>query len=321
MQTEFNPKFINLSSPILIRGESGTGKSYLARKIFESSVISKEKFITVHLASLKEDLLESELFGHRKGAFTGAVENNNGYLKETGRGTLFLDEVGELSLEAQKKLLYLLEEKKYTPVGSTQLCAFEGRIIMATNRNLEAMVREGRFREDLYFRISVFQIVLKPLSQQLDIGLLIEALFQQLKTIHHKQNKVLSPALFSYLHQRQWRGNIRELKNSLEYALIVSEGREIEIKDLPSLPETVDLKETAKASNWIHHSDDYNECLEHFEKMFFEQALEKYQGKVNLTARKLGISKTTLISKAKKYGINTLRLRADASVNSPSAAA
>lgn len=314
MLKEINHKFINITSPLLIRGETGTGKSFLARQIFEASSTAKERFLTVHLASLKEDLLESELFGHRKGAFTGAIENNQGYLKEAGRGTLFLDEIGELSLEAQKKLLYLLEEKKFTPVGSSQVFTFEGRIIMATNRDLEIMVKNGQFREDLYFRLSVFQIHLKPLAQIKERESILDSIFLQLKRSHSQPYKQLSDDLRKYLLNQKWAGNIRELKNTLEYALVLSEGREVLISDLPPVATAVP-QNRAPDSNipFFCNTDDYAESLELFEKVFFGQALEKYQGKVNLTARKLGISKTTLISKARKYGINTLRLRADAS--------
>ena len=157
-------KLINISSPLLITGETGTGKSVLAKKIFSEAKIHREKFLTVHLASLKEDLIESELFGYKKGAFTGALECKNGYLKDVGNGTLFLDEIAELSLDAQKKLLYVLEEKKFTPLGSTSAIDFRGRIIMATNRNLEQMVKEGLFREDLYYRITVFKLELSKLT-------------------------------------------------------------------------------------------------------------------------------------------------------------
>ena len=308
-------KFINLSAPILIRGDTGTGKSYLAQEIFSKAHIHKDVFLTVHLASLKEDLLESELFGHKRGSFTGALENKSGYLKEVGRGTLFLDEVGELSLEAQKKLLYLLEEKKFTPVGSTHSIAFEGRIIMATNKNLEQMVKDKTFREDLYFRMSVFQIELKPLHADLEkLNHLIEHLFNKLKIEHRKFSAELTPELKKFLLNHQWAGNIRELKNSLEYALVMADSSLVKPSDLPTLQKHSFAFEMNSQDQFFKmFDDDFNASLEKFEHLYLEKIFDKYQGKVNLTARKLGISKTTLISKAKKYGINTLRLRANAS--------
>lgn len=307
-------KFINISSPLLLRGETGTGKSHLAQNIFNESHLFQERFLTVHLASLKEDLLESELFGHRRGAFTGAVEAKSGYLQDVGKGTLFLDEIGELSLEAQKKLLYLLEEKKFTPIGSTQAIPFQGRIIMATNKNLEQMVKDKTFREDLYFRMTVFQIELKPLSSDPEkLSQLVDKLFLQLRQDLNRPHTILSEELRHHLISKSWKGNIRELKNTLEYALVLGEKRLLQISDLPEahVDEVHANPGFSQLSDFFE--DDYNTTMEKFEKLYFQQIFDRYQGKVNLTARKLGISKTTLISKAKRYGINTLRIRAQAS--------
>lgn len=310
-------KMINIPSPILIRGETGTGKSLLAKKIFAESKIFKEVFLTVHLASLKEDLIESELFGHRKGSFTGANEAKNGYLKDVGKGTLFLDEVGELSLEAQKKLLYLLEEKRFTPVGSTQSLPFEGRIIMATNRNLEKMVEEKTFREDLYFRMRVFQLELQPIKQDPNaFKQILKQIFEDLKVKFNRPQASLAQQTMIQLQEAEWRGNARELKNALEYALLMSESNLIKPSDLPALAADLAAKPNIVEEDFLSaFSEDYSESLEAFEKMYLQSIYERYQGKVNLTARKLGISKTTLIAKTKKYGINTLKLRADASLS------
>ena len=310
-------KFLNLSSPILITGETGTGKSFIAKELFSHSNIYKEKFLTTHLASLKEDLLESELFGHKKGSFTGAIEAKNGYLKDVGRGTLFLDEIGELSMEAQKKLLYLLEEKKFTPLGSTQSQDFHGRIIMATNKNLKKMVVKGEFREDLFYRVSVFELKLASLRS--DPELLkntINKIFRQLKIVHQKPQMILDNEILNYLQTLKWRGNYRELKNSLEYAIVMAEDRTLKITDFPqkylvrSDNESLELNE-----NFIDQFPcDFSLSLEMFEKMFLKNILEENSGKVNETARKLNMSKTTLIQKAKKYQINTLKMRSDASI-------
>jgi DNA-binding NtrC family response regulator len=307
-------KFTNLSAPILITGETGTGKSHLAKELFKTSQIYKEKFLTVHLASLKEDLLESELFGHKKGSFTGAVEAKNGYLKDVGKGTLFLDEIGELSLEAQKKLLYLLEEKKFTPLGSTQAQDFYGRIIMATNKNLKNMVRNGEFREDLYYRVSVFELKLQSLREDTKIlQQSIFSIFNLMKMTHQRPMAMLSEEAFHYLMNEKWKGNYRELKNTLEYAIVMSEERRIKISDFP-------LNNKTEAPNKVsddfleNFPCDYAESLEIFEKMFLNAVLEQNAGKVNETARMLKMSKTTLIQKAKKYQINTLKMRSDASL-------
>ena len=309
-------KFINLSAPLLITGETGTGKSHLAMKIFESSRIFKEKFITVHLASLKEDLLESELFGYKKGAFTGANDAKSGYLRDVGAGTLFLDEIGELSLEAQKKLLYLLEEKKFTPLGSTQSQDFCGRIIMATNRDLKMMVTKGLFREDLYYRVVVFNLELPALRETPDALInSIEVLFTKLKTTYGRHHLYLSDEAMNCLLKKPWKGNFRELKNSLEYAVVMSEDRQIKVSDFPLISSGQEHVPKIQEKDFIESfPQDFNQSLELFEKMYLEAILVKNAGRVNDTARRLGMSKTTLIQKAKKYQINTLRMRADASV-------
>lgn len=308
-------KFINIASPVLITGQTGTGKSRAARRLFDLSDIHKDKFLTLHLASLKEDLLESELFGHRKGSFTGAVENKTGYLGETGKGTLFLDEIGELSLDAQKKLLYLLEERKFTPVGATAALNFEGRLIMATNRDLKALVAEGKFREDLYFRLTVFQIELEPLCADREkLKRTIGKLFEQQKQLYKKPQLQISSALMEKLVQSPWKGNYRELKNCLEYMVAMSENAVLDSNALPFwFNGESDYSETIPEKNFISHfPGDYSLALEQFEALYLKANLVRHQGRVNETARLLGISKTTLISKAKKYGIDTLSLRAEA---------
>lgn len=307
-------KFVNLSSPILITGETGTGKSRLARMIFDDAHIFKERFLTVHLASLKEDLLESELFGHKRGSFTGAVEAKSGYLKEVGRGTLFLDEIGELSLESQKKLLYLLEEKKFTPLGSTESLDFNGRIIMATNKNLKEMVRQNLFREDLYYRICIFEYKLSPIaSNKKELQSSIEETLVKLKKDHQKHTSYLSQLTLEFLLNKEWKGNYRELKNSLEYAVVMSTEAQIQIKDFPKISHQI-VSHTEPSVSFIEtFPEDFTASLEQFEKLYLNSVLLKNAGKVNETARKIGMSKTTLIQKAKKYQISTLKMRADAS--------
>lgn len=307
-------KFLNLKSPLLITGETGTGKSHLAREIFEHSNIFKSKFLTAHLASLKEDLIESELFGHRRGAFTGALDNRAGYFQESQGGTLFLDEVGELSLEAQKKLLYLLEEKKFTPVGSSTAIDFCGRIIMATNKNLAEMVQEKKFREDLYFRMKTFQIEIEPIRlNPTKLEKVIDELLEKLKKMHDLPYARLSYEARHFLLNQKWEGNLRELSGALEYALVMSPRNQIEVRDFL-------CQSNKKIENKNMLDDfldkfpvDFHAGMEKFEELFLRKALLENAGKVNDTARKLGLSKTTLIQKAKKYRINTLEIRANAS--------
>lgn len=304
-------RYLNLKSPLLITGETGTGKSHLARELFKHSSIFKSKFVTAHLASLKEDLIESELFGHRKGAFTGALENKHGYLQDAQEGTLFLDEIGELSLESQKKLLYLLEEKKFNPVGSSVAVDFRGRIIMATNRNLLEMVGQKTFREDLYYRIKTFQIELRPIRDDLDkLSHQIEELFENLKRTHGLPYARLSSSAKNFLLSGHWKGNIRELAGVLEYALVMGPKNQIEREDFPSNEAQASRSRVNENSFLERLPENFHQGMEHFEELFIKSALIKNQGRINETARRIGISKTTLIQKAKKYRINTLEIRA-----------
>jgi DNA-binding NtrC family response regulator len=321
MNIQLAKKLLNISAPILITGPTGSGKSRLARKLFESSKIHRDRFLTLHLASLKEDLLESELFGHRRGSFTGAVENKNGYFKDVGTGTLFLDEIGELSLESQKKLLYLLEEKKYTPIGSTHALNFSGRLIMATNKNLKAMVTAGTFREDLYFRVSIFHLELESLNQdKARLEKEIYKTFEQMKERYQKHHLSLENDVFHLLMNAEWKGNYRELKNCMEFTVALCEGTKITRSDLPGWFLSGMKKESAKTEvDFISHfPEDFNLALESFEGWYLQAMFERFSGRVNETARVLGISKTTLINKARKYGIDTLQIRAKANVQKTS---
>lgn len=309
-------KITNISSPILITGPSGCGKSQLARKIFNRSRIHRDKFLVLHLASIKEELLEGELFGHKKGSFTGAVENKTGYFQEVGKGTLFLDEIGELSLESQKKLLYILEEKKFTPIGSTSAIDFQGRLIMATNKDLKAMVEAGTFRSDLFFRISVFNIELAPISRDKEKLLMeIRRQFENMKNSYQKINLSMGPEIEGLMLNAPWRGNFRELKNCLEFMVVVSDGPQLKKEDFPdSFIGELCPNQAPNENDFIaHFPEDYNLALENFEKWYLAAMFERFSGRINETARVLGISKTTLISKAKKYRINTLEIRARAS--------
>lgn len=300
-------KFINLKRPILITGESGTGKTYLAKKIFERSMISKERFIHVHLTSLQDELFASEFFGHRKGSFTGAHSNSRGYLEEVGEGTLFLDEIGDLSLSSQKKLLFLIEEGSYYSVGSCEAKKFRGRLIMATRRDLKKLVDDKKFREDLYFRLMLFNINLIPLREKRDIlHSQINYYLEFFKKAYQRPYLELSTRAREWMEEYSWPGNTRELKNFMEYTTFMA-SETIEKEHFP---------------NWIRQnsskrtfSENYHKSMESFEKEYILSSLYKFQGAINRTSTSIGLSKSTLIAKIKKYGINIWAIKAKAKEN------
>ena len=304
-------KFINISGHLLITGETGTGKSYLAYKIFKESKIHKNSFTCVPLSSLSESLFESELYGHVKGAFSGAINNSKGYLETASRGTLFLDEIGVLSLGNQKKLLFLLEEGHYHPVGSSIKKEFKGRIMIATRRNLLAMVEEGTFREDLYYRLLLYHLHVQPLRETKEkLKGLIRNSFEELKKKLDKNWVKMSEECFRFLLNYPWPGNIRELRNCLEFG-IFSTLQSLEIKDLPEWVKNEASKLRVNPSNNKPlEKAIYKLAREDFEKDFFYKALHRFGGMINLTAKEIGISKTTLIAKIRKYDINTQKIKA-----------
>jgi DNA-binding NtrC family response regulator len=273
------------TTPVIIQGETGTGKELVARAIHENSPRKSERFIAVNCGAIAKELIESELFGHEKGAFTGAVGQREGLFELADGGTLFLDEIGELPLDLQPKLLRVLESGEIRRVGSSKNIHVNVRIITATHRNLSVEVRESRFREDLYYRIYVLPITLPSLKQRIsDIGLLTDHFLKKLKSIHPKALKKLI--------SHSWPGNIRELKNVLERATLLSGGQEIDENHIHF------SAITTKASNPFAPV-----TLEEIEKLAIIEELEKNRWKKNETAQKLGIAKSTLHEKVKRYGI------------------
>ena len=294
---------LEAKGPILLLGETGTGKSTFARFLHEKKNCSRP-FLIAHLATINENIIEGELFGYTKGSFTGAFSNKIGYLEAVKEGTLFLDEISELSLSSQKKLLYLLEEKEFSPLGSYEKKKFKGRIIAATNRDLKRMVLEKSFREDLYYRLAVFCYELDPIRvNELKKIDLIKSYFESFKKIYDKEKLRLSGDCMSYLTIYDWPGNIREIKNCMEFMVSAANGQSTSLNDLPKwlcYPERtkVVLIDSKKPEM------DFYAAKSHFEKRFFESVLGKNKGQVNKTAREIGVSKTTLIAKIKKYGIS-----------------
>jgi len=284
-------------STVLITGESGTGKGVTARNIHEMSPRSEFPLIPVNCAAIPENLLESEFFGHSKGAFTGADRARKGLFTMADRGTLFLDEIGELPLHMQTKLLHVIEDKVVRPLGGEQVRKVDARIIAATNRNLPEMVKEGRFREDLYFRLSMFHIQIPPLrDRREDIGRLIHFVLNNLAGGQGKRAMALDPVAEEILVEFPWPGNVRELENVINRAHILADGDRITLADLPP-----DIARAApirgKCGMDVASSAGLREQLRRVEADIISRALRDAGGDRRLAAQKLDIGLSSLYRK------------------------
>ena len=286
-------------STVLLRGESGTGKDLFARAIHFSSRRAAGPWVKVNCGALPENLLESELFGHEKGAFTGAVRQKPGRFEDAHRGTLFLDEIGELPIPLQVKLLQVIEEKSFTRVGGNQTLTVDVRILAATNRELDEMVRLRQFREDLFFRLNVFPIRLPPLRERLeDVPLLTEFF---LRNQGAPSDKLTAEALDA-LGRYGWPGNVREVENTLERALILAGSEAIQPEHLSfARPEM--MGGGAGARGWIPEIPPEGLSLEVLEKALILQSLEKARGNKSRAARLLGLTRRTLYSRMERHGL------------------
>jgi DNA-binding NtrC family response regulator len=284
-----------IQSSILIEGEPGSGKSYLAKWIHKNSTRAEKNFIQVNISSIHKSLFESEIFGHKKGSFTGAHIDKEGFCSKVKRGTLFIDEIGELNLEQQKILLTLIEERIYYPVGSNEKREFYGTFIFATNKNLVSEVTKGTFREDLYHRLRAFSYKTERFSETRDKRFIILEEFEKAKVKHNKNELVLSFDIKKFLNNYDFPGNYRELVQIMDYCTFIAD-TQVELNHLPSWTKRNEEPKLA--------TDNYYEALEIFESLFLKKMLKKYQGRINYTAEMVKISKVTLISKIKKYGIN-----------------
>ena len=281
---------------VLIRGESGTGKELVAQAIHQTSPRAQRPFVTVNCAALPENLLESELFGYEKGAFTGAAQRRIGKFEQAAKGSIFLDEIGDISLSTQAKLLRVLQNKEFYRLGGNEKITVDVRIIAATHQNLEEMVEKGTFRQDLYYRLNVFQIVMPPLRERKeDIPDLVHH-FVEKTTAHGIDRKALA-ALMDY----DWPGNVRELQNAIERAAIVSDGW-ITVDDLPILNRAVGNPHAPKPGEFV--LPDHGFQLDEFEKQLIYQALEKAEGNRTRAAEMLGITRRRLYSMMERFGIN-----------------
>ena len=276
---------------VLITGESGTGKELVARAMHAQSRRQHKPFITVNCAALPESLAESLLFGHRKGAFTGADTQQIGLIGAAEGGTLFLDEIGELPLSLQAKLLRFLESGEVLPLGEAQAKRVDVRIFAATHRDLYAMAQQGEFRQDLFYRLNIIPVELPALRERKeDIVPLAERFLEKYAARYHKGNMHLSPAAVSRLKEYSWPGNIRELQHTIEKAVIMAESDE---PDMPVLG----------AGNARPGPSSTQQTLEQMECELIRQALEIHRGNMSAVAVQLGITRQTLYNKLRKYGL------------------
>src|SRR5213596_2982020 len=292
---------------VLIEGESGTGKELAAHAIHNLSRRNKAKFVTVHCAALSPTLLESELFGHEKGAFTGAHERRIGRFEQASGGTIFLDEVAEIPPTTQVKLLRVMsEERAFERVGGNQTLRADVRLIAATNKNLEQLVKEGKFRDDLYFRLNVVRIVMPPLRERKDdIPLLVRAFLRQFSKVNEKPLLDLTSDAMDALLTYDWPGNVRELRTAIEHGVVMATGPKITLRDLPT---AVRQAATAKLPGGVSPTEAFGEKtspldLHETERRLIAQALAATNGNITAAAKKLGISRRTLHRKINEMNL------------------
>jgi DNA-binding NtrC family response regulator len=285
---------------VMITGQSGTGKSLVARAIHQRSDRMEKPFVEVSCGALPETLLESELFGHVKGSFTGAIGNKQGKFLAADGGTIFLDEINSATPSFQMKLLRIIQERQFEPVGSNETHTVDVRIILATNKDLQELVRAGTFREDLYYRVNVVNVELPPLKERItDIPLLAEKFLRSMCDTHHKSKDGFSEETIRFLESYDWPGNVRELENAVERAVVLSTNRQIEPSDLPR--SITDYAHLQKSSDQKPLS--LREALEEPEKKIIEIALRRNNWNRQLTAEMLEINRTTLYKKMKHFGL------------------
>jgi DNA-binding NtrC family response regulator len=288
------------TSTVLIRGESGVGKELVARAIHKSSPRVNETFQAVNCAAINENLLESELFGHEKGSFTGANTQKKGQFEIADRGTLFLDEVGDMSVPMQAKLLRALQEKEIMRVGGTKAIKVDVRVIAATNRDLEAMVKEGKFREDLYYRLNIIPITIPPLrNRRDDIAQLIDSFVSKHSHNSQRQIKGLTVSARNLIMNYSWPGNVRQLESAIERAILLCEGDEIQVEDLP-----IEIRQEGTPSAAFNFKlPPEGISFEELEQSLITQAMEQTGWNITRAAKLLGLSFRTLQYRLEKFGL------------------
>ncbi len=321
---------------VLVRGESGTGKELVAKAIHNHSSRKDNNFVPVNCAAIPDDLLESELFGYTKGAFTGATNNKTGRIQYADGGTLFLDEIGDMKPSLQAKLLRVLQEKEFEPVGGLQATPVDIRVVAATHCDLEQLVSEGTFREDLYYRISVIPLHIPPLKERkADIPILLESFLSTHATQRNREKFTIPTPVFAALISYDWKGNVRELENLVQQLAILCGGKEIQLDDLPERitdgfdPENFDqeiidtvLSDTQQiaspvslpvneqstipmpdSDDWEGGQVDFKELINDYESQLIIQAMKMSKGNKKEAAKLLNLKRTTLLEKIKKKGL------------------
>lgn len=315
---------------ILIRGESGTGKEMVAKAIHAQSDRKDNNFVPVNCAAIPDDLLESELFGYTKGAFTGANTNKPGRIQYADKGTLFLDEIGDMKSSLQAKLLRVIQEKEFEPVGAFKSIPVNTRILAATHCDLETLVKEGRFREDLYYRLSVIPIQIPSLKERKkDIPLLIEAFLEKFATNRGRELFTFSSRAYAAIICYDWKGNVRELENLIQHMAVLYSGKQVQIDDLPEKLQAVEIPDDfletytedeahivagdgqeqlpqIQELSWGGGPIDFNELINDFETQLIVQALKQTEGNKKEAAKLLNLKRTTLLEKIKKKAIDGL---------------
>jgi transcriptional regulator with PAS, ATPase and Fis domain len=286
---------------VLVLGESGTGKEMVARVLHSRSHRAKGHFVAINCAAIPENLLESELFGHEKGAFTGAIGRRIGRFERASGGTLFLDEIGDMSLALQSKILRAIQEREIERVGGTATVGIDVRIVAATNRNLLEAVHEGRFREDLFYRLAVVTVNLPPLRERgTDLELLASHLVARYAREHKRPVRAISEEVFSVLHRHPWPGNVRQLRNAMERAVVMSQGEVLLPEHLPAdVAQPQQPPETQEASQEMPLV-----TLEEMERRMIRRALRETGSNLTVAADRLGIHRNTLRRKISEYGLD-----------------
>ena len=296
-------KIAPTDSWVLITGENGTGKELVAKLIHKKSKRKDKPFIDVNCAAIPDELIESELFGYEKGAFTGAVEQKKGKFDLANKGTLFLDEIGDMSLKTQAKILRILQEQKFERVGGTEVIEVDVRVIAATNKNLEEEIKKGNFREDLYYRLNVVPIHVPPLrSRKEDIPILANYFLNKFSFEKDGKSRKLTDSAIEALKNYHWPGNVRELKNLMERLVILVDKEEIDEQDvLKHLKLEKNLAEDIDSI--INKFSNLNEAVRFFEKKFIETKIKENNGNISKTAKEIGMTRRNLYRKIKSLGI------------------